>query len=649
MRRSALFFSTLVVAALGAALSAAPERPFTLDDILSFKTVRGIAVSPDARAAVVLVVAANAGERRFDTELWLVPLDDKAEPRQLTFTAGSEFAAAWSPDGGRLAFIARRGDVPQVYVLPMSGGEARPYANLRAPVSAFCWAPDGKRMAVVAPAEDNEADARRRREGDDEFVVGRQWRNSRVWLVAEGGLPAPLTDPRRHVRVARWSPDGKWIGAVTTPDPEADSAEEARAEIIDVETGKAQEVPGSGRASDIAWSPDGGLLLVVRPFDGNGISREDLFIWPLRGQRMVDLTREIDRDVERVFWRSRDRIQILYSLGTRSALSTIDTTGRILDTWEPGFALSDVAPGAGDTVLFAGGGAPDELQIRADGTTRTLTRWNADRASAVALPVFETVRWRSTSAALEGVLIRPATLEPGRRYPLIVNPHGGPRGHSSELFDPQAAYFVSQGYLVFRPNFRGSTGYGDAFARANVANWGEGPLRDVLTGVESLMLRGIVDPARLYIYGWSYGGYLTNWAVTHTDQFRAAASGAGVADLTAQYAISDARRWRFDYFVATPFTAANQPLYDRESPITYARYAKTPTLFLHGERDERCPLAQGLLMYRALKDSGTESEMVVYPREPHGFAEPAHVTDRARRIVEWFRAHEAPPRLPATR
>ncbi|HSL24056.1 MAG TPA: S9 family peptidase [Vicinamibacterales bacterium] len=630
--------------------AAAQPRPLTPEDIVSFKAVVSLAVSPDARAAVVALRSAHHDEHRFETDLWLVPLDG-VPARQLTFARGSEDAPAWSPDGSRIAFLARRGELVEVHVLPLAGGEGRPYASGRGSVASFAWAPDGKRLALVGPADDTEQDARRRHERDDAFVVGEQWRNHRVWIATEGSVPRAITDGKRHVRAVRWSPDGKQLAIVTTLTPEADSSEDSRAEIVELDTGRARQVPDSAQASNVVWSPDGGMLLIVRPFDGRGISREDAFVWPLGGDRVVNVTRQLDRDVEEVFWRDQARIEVLYSLGTVSALSTIDVrTSTIVDTWAPGIAVSELRPAGASWALVAGD-RPDELLVRAGETLKTLTRWNAELASSLELPVAETVKWRSGAGPLEGVLVRPAQLAADRRYPVIVNPHGGPRSHSMARFDPVSAYFVSQGYLVLKPNFRGSTGYGDIFARANVANWGEGPHRDLISGVESLVVRGLADPARLFIYGWSYGGYLTNWAVTHGDHFRAAASGAGVADLRMQYSISDARRWRFDYFTGTPFTGVNMPVYERESPVTYARFARTPTLFLHGENDVRCPPAQSLMMYRALQDNGVKTDLVMYPREGHGFAEPRHISDRARRVVEWFRAHDpaaAPQRRTTT-
>jgi dipeptidyl aminopeptidase/acylaminoacyl peptidase len=287
-------------------------------------------------------------------------------------------------------------------------------------------------------------------------------------------------------------------------------------------------------------------------------------------------------------------------------------------------------------VVYVSGEGPPEVAVTTPTGPRPLSRLNAD-LEAVAHPRMGVTIWRTDAGDVEGIVYRPAEDAPGPR-PLVVIPHGGPRDHTIAAYDPAAAYLAAQGYLVLRPNFRGSTGYGDSFARLNTGNWGDGPYRDVMAGVDALVGAGAADPARLFAYGWSYGGYLVNWIVTHTTRFRAAAGGAGVADLRMQYVLSDARRWRFDYFEGSPFRG-HWPLYERESPITYAAAAKTPTLLFHGAEDVRVPLAQGTMMYRALRDNGVTTELVVYPREGHAFSEPRHVMDRLRRIEEWFSRH----------
>jgi dipeptidyl aminopeptidase/acylaminoacyl peptidase len=224
----------------------------------------------------------------------------------------------------------------------------------------------------------------------------------------------------------------------------------------------------------------------------------------------------------------------------------------------------------------------------------------------------------------------------------LVRPHGGPRAQSLLEFGAQNAYFASLGYLVFEPNFRGSTGYGDAFTKANGGDWGTGPFADVMAGVDALVAAGRADPQRLYLFGWSYGGIVANWAATHSDRFKGIVSGAGVADFRMQYILSDARRWRFDYFGGSPFLPQYLPAYTSNSPVTHVGKVTTPVLFLQGEADKRCPLPQALMMHRAILDAGGQSELVIFPREGHGFREPEHLLDRSRRVAAFFAAHGGP-------
>jgi dipeptidyl aminopeptidase/acylaminoacyl peptidase len=631
-----------VIASIGLlALLAAPGTPLGLDDVVAFATIRELAVSPDGRRAVIAVRRGDLAAGRFRTELWAVDLAGPAPERQLTFGEGGASNVRWSPSGRDVAFIARRGERAQVWALAADGGEARPLTAQAEAVSAFEWAPDGQRLLLLAPAPETEAEVRRRTEKDDARADGSQWRRDRLWVApASGGPAAVLTDGARHAQAAAWSPDGRSIAVVTTATPEADSSLDARLEVVDVATREARQVPGADLAADPAWSPDGRSLAFVRPFDGREISRNDAFVWTVGADRARDVSAAIDRDVSDVRWApDGTALEVKHAIGTFTAVTRVEVaTGRALAAWAPGRSLVHAAR-AGAGWVFVPGDAPAEVWVagRAGEAPRRCTALNAGLAGR-ALPPLETLRWRSGTSDVEGVLARPEASGRGP-LPLIVIPHGGPRDHSLATFDPQAAYLTGRGYLVLRPNFRGSTGYGDAFTRGNVADWGAGPFQDVMAGVDALVARGLADPARLFIYGWSYGGYLTNWAITHTDRFRAAASGAGVADLRMQYVISDARRWRFDYFSGSPF-AGHQEVYTRESPITYVASAKVPTLFLHGEQDVRVPPAQGWMMYRGLRDAGVEAEMVVYPREGHGFEEPRHVTDRLRRIADWFARHD---------
>jgi dipeptidyl aminopeptidase/acylaminoacyl peptidase len=444
------------------------------------------------------------------------------------------------------------------------------------------------------------------------------------------------------VREAAWSPDGRRIAFVVTPTPEADSTLEARLLVADVDDGAVTAVPDASGASAPAWSRDGRRLGYVRPHDGREISRNDVFVWTAGTQRATNVSAALDRDAE-AFWWSGDGVDVLHSRGVRSAVSHVElASGAPTSVWEPATGLAQLTR-RGDGWAHVPGDAPDEVErAQRDGSgRRRLTALNAAVAERVALPRRELVRYDGPAGPVEALLTRPPGPAAGP-LPLVLRPHGGPRLHTSDVFDPQVAALASEGFLVLQPNFRGSTGYGDAFTRANVGDWGDGPFADAMAGAEHLVERGLADPRRLFLYGWSYGGILANWAATHGDRLRAAVSGAGVADFRMQYALSDARRWRFDYFGGSPFTG-HLATYERLSPVTHAGRARVPTLFLHGENDVRCPPAQSVLMYRALRDVGVETELVLYPREGHLFQEPRHVLDRLRRVVEWFRRHDPRP------
>ncbi|HKQ97850.1 MAG TPA: prolyl oligopeptidase family serine peptidase, partial [Candidatus Polarisedimenticolia bacterium] len=441
------------------------------------------------------------------------------------------------------------------------------------------------------------------------------------------------------------SPDGRRLAFVAQPTPEADASEEATIRILDLPTGGLTEVPGSRRGATPVWGRGGsdGVLFFTRPFDGAGWSRADLFSWGAGdGATPRDRSAALDRDIEQIVVAPDGAIEATWSRGANTELGRLDASG-LRTVFRPGYPISAVAS-SGDGRVFVRGDRPDEIWF-AEGrnAARPITRLNADRAAAIDLPRIEAVRWNSGPWEVEGVLTRAAAATGAGARPLLVRPHGGPRAHTLGEFSPQNAWFAALGYLVLEPNFRGSTGYGDRFAKANAGDWGRGPFADVMAGVEALIAAGDADPRRLYLFGWSYGGIMANWAATHSDRFRAIVSGAGVADLRMQYILSDARRWRFDYFGGSPFLPEHLPTYWANSPVTAVAKPATPVLFIQGEADRRCPLPQALMMHRALLDAGGTSTLVIYPREGHLFREPAHIADRADRIAEFLAAHGGAP------
>jgi dipeptidyl aminopeptidase/acylaminoacyl peptidase len=630
--------------ALFVSAAEAQQRSFALDDIAAFKSIADVALSPDGGHAVLAVRSTILPENRTQTDLWRVPTDASSAARQLTFDRAGESGLSWSPDGSRVAFLADRDGSRQVWALPVGGGEAVKLTTHGDSVSAFAWSPDGKQIAFVAPVPKTDDEKRREREKDDGYLLGEQWRNHRVWIDKR-----QLTDGRMHVRALAWAPDGRRIAISVAPTAEADASEDAKAQLLDVQSAETQDVPGGGLAASLTWSPGGQQLAFARAFDGHGISREDVHVWDVGSNEPArNLSAALDRDIEDLFWASDgSAIDVRIAHGVTHSVARVHVKGasrapEVLERFNHPIGLMRRA---GSTHVFTRTDRPAELYAWApEGKSRQLTSLNA-AASQLPLPAVEAARWKGPIGEVEGALFKPSAYDPKRPYPLIVNPHGGPRGHSTLDFDPVAAYWTSLGYLVLKPNFRGSTGYGDKFTKGNVEDWGDGPFQDVMSGVDALVSRGIADADRLFMYGWSYGGIMANWTATHTDRFKAIVSGASVADGRLQYSISDSRRWRFDYFRGSPFLDAHYPLYQRESAVTHAKNARTPTLFIVGAEDKRCPLEQSLMMYRAFKDHGVTTDLLIYPREDHGFVEPRHILDRAKRAAEWIRRFDrkAPP------
>jgi dipeptidyl aminopeptidase/acylaminoacyl peptidase len=653
--------------AAGAGMGVASARPLRLEETVEFAGIDELRLSPDGRTLAVCVSRRAPGENRFATDLFVLPADGSAPERPLTRAAGNDSQPRFSPDGRRLAFLSDRSGQDQVWVMPVDGGEAMQVTESDG-VGAFAWTADGRGIVFTASDPPDAAKKKRVERGDDARVYG-EWPGSSLWratlaervagnATAPGAAPAlqaiRLTDGSMHVTdLFALSPDGTRVAFIAQPTPEADASEEAAVRILEIATRQVTDVPGSRRASAIAWAPAtrtgaaggpaSGTILFARPFDGAGWSRADLFAWRPGESEPRNLSASIDRDIEQILTMPDGTIDVLWSRGALTEVATV-ADGRLGRPWSPLYPVASPVR-AGDGRLFVRLDRPHEVWRADRNGVRAITRFNA-ATGALDLPSLETVRWKSGILDVEGVLTVPPPAAASQRsgpYPLLVRPHGGPRANSLMEFSPHDAWLAGLGYLVFEPNFRGSTGYGDRFAKGNGGDWGAGPFADIMAGVDALVASGRADPQRLFLYGWSYGGIMANWTATHSDRFRAIVSGAGVADLRMQYILSDARRWRFDYFGGSPFEPQFLPAYWANSPVTQVGKVKTPMLFIQGEQDKRCPMPQALMMHRAILDNGGDSTLVLYPREGHGFREPEHILDRARRVAEFFAAHGGLP------
>jgi dipeptidyl aminopeptidase/acylaminoacyl peptidase len=391
-----------------------------------------------------------------------------------------------------------------------------------------------------------------------------------------------------------------------------------------------------GPFSQPSISPDG-LTVSYIGVRVDGPSAHDLYVQPLAGGAPRNLTGEkIDRPVAPYTWLRDGSILATVSSGFKSRFYRIaqDGTVQALPVWPVN--PSAFAAAASGTIAFVGQSATElqELWLWNGGGDPEKISDFQQSWSNVALLKPETIRFKSFDGTeIEASLLKPAGYREGTRVPLIVLVHGGPTGRWSDAFEIWGQLLAARGFATVSPNIRGSSGYGHRFIESNRADWGGGDFKDIMAGVDFLIQRGIADPDRLGIGGWSYGGYMTAWAITQTDRFKAAIAGAGLSDLASEFG-TEAGHAYDEWFFGTPYEKLDG--FIKSSPITFIKNARTPTLILQGEADTTDPIGQSQQLYTGLKHYGVQSEFVVYPREGHGIREEKHLLDMYRRIIAWY-------------
>ena len=627
-------FAAAIVAA--AAALAAQTAPLTPEQTLDRRTIgergEGLAFAPDGARLLFTVAEPVKGAARARA-IWLLDVASGAL-RQLTFSGKNDASPRWAPDGESIAFLSDRDGPAQLYRLPMRGGEAEKLTDGHEAIRAFRWAPDGRRIAFLMPEPKPEARQQRERDKDDARVEDRDERHARVWMLDPATRHvAQVTTVNWRIEQIEWTPDGRRLIAIANPRPESDQWNE-RLYAIDPADGRFTPIGEPHRPmSGIAVSPDGGAIAYVGA-RVDGPSPHDLYLQPMDGGAARNITSAaIDRPVGQIHWIDNDSIVVNIARGFGTEIAVVSRGGAVkpvdrLETNPSVFARS-----TNGTLAYAGETATraPELWIRTpDGNTRAVTRFNSQWAS---IPVTrpEIVKYQSADGVeIEGALLRPA--RDGRR-PFVVLVHGGPTGRWADAFEPWGQLLAARGYAVLYPNVRGSTGYGHRFVEMNRGDWGGGDFKDVMAGVDWAIARGVADPARLGIGGWSYGGYMAAWAVTQTARFKAAVSGAPVIDMASEFGTENESGYD-EWFYGTPYERLEG--FVRSSPITHVKNARTPTLLLQGADDETDPIGQSQQFYRGLKRYGVETDFVVYPREPHGFREEKHLIDRLNRILAWY-------------
>lgn len=608
MRRIAIPFLLLLLTI--APVAVAEDLP---DKLMAVRQFHGTAISPDG-ARIAWSVREGG--------LWV-------DGKQVATDEVRNFA--FSPDSKRVAWFEKR--------KLMIDGKA--IATVDGSPDAIRWSPDGKRIAFLLFESSREAGAlvaTARKIGVIEDVVEEQ---RVVILDVANGAMKKVTPSGMYIYEYDWSPDGTRLVTTSSPGSGTNNWWIAQLYVADIAKGTMQPIyKPSLQIALPHWSPDGKHIAyiegIMSDFGSNG---GDLFVIDVGGGAPRNLTKDARLSVASLAWSGSDAITVGANVEGDTAVLRIGDDGKQETLWRGGEAISsELGTGAsiaknGETaVVRSSFTRPPEVWRGPLGKWKQVTHLNDGvKVGGDA----KSITWKSDELEVQGWLQLPADYSPSKRYPLVVWVHGGPAGVSQNKWPRDEMTLLAQrGYFVFYPNPRGSFGFGEKFAQGNVKNFGYGDLRDIDRGVDAVLQQYPIDPKRVGLAGWSYGGFMAMWVVTQTDRYRAVVAGAGIVNWQSYYGQNDIDQWMLPYFGASVYD--DPAVYAKSSPITFIKKAKTPTLVLGGERDAEVPIPQSFEFWHALKAQGVETQLVVFADEGHRISKREHKRELARRIIDWF-------------
>lgn len=629
-------------------------RLFRPKDIFLPRDPQQLTCTDDGRHVAFVVSEALLKKSKSVSRLWLLDEDAVEGARQVTFDDENRTEPKFSPDGEQLAYMTRHKKRTQLVVLRSPYSEPKILTGFQHGVSSFRWNPSGKSLLVLAPTDDPQKKRDAEKAGDDSREVDVAERCSTMWLLrAEGGKPKHIGPSSGHVIVADWSPDGKSIAYIIGKHVTlAPLHRKQMLNMLDVRTGRSRLLrrllgPAASDMTTFGFSPDGSRIIFACGPSKERRSPLCLYTMSVKGGRAVRIDRVTDRTSLSPVW--LDNSTILYiqqhQMSTKLRSAPINgKAGTTIVDW-PGSVLTFCLARKARKIFFCYSETVRPHQIysldldSADGGKPELLSDLNRPLKQVKLSEGELIKWKAPDGlTIEGWFYRPTT-QARAPYATIMMPHGGPQSQIGNDFGRSAAVqpYCAAGYAVFMPNFRGSTGYGEAFTRKILNNWGPGPASDIFAGLKMLVRRKLSDPKRLLIRGGSYGGYMTAWLIGHSDMFRAAVAHAPVVNNISMWGTTDIPGFMDWHLSGTPLERYKK--YWQLSPIAHLKGCKTPTLVVSGEEDRRVPPNQAYELYRTLWGVGVATGLVLYPREGHGIEEPKHRLDMLNRTLAWFHKH----------
>jgi dipeptidyl aminopeptidase/acylaminoacyl peptidase/Flp pilus assembly protein TadD len=665
---------TAVAAAhLPAHAAGGEPRPLLVDDLFALREVSDPRLSPDGAWVAFVVTRLDAEEDETDADVYMAPLAG-GESVRLTSGKRSETAPRFSPDGRFLAFLAGRDEKPaQVFLLDRRGGEAIKLTDAMGGVSDLAWSPDGRRLALIVSDPDTErtGEQAKAEQGAKEKKKPLPIVLRRLQFVRDG--EGYLRERRKHIHVfdvetkasvqvtsgpfddsePAWSPDGRLIAFTSNRTwPDADVDENTDVFVVAPQEGaiprRLTTSPGSDSAP--AFSPDGRSVAHVAGGNPKDIyyDTSHVAVVPLSGGTARPLTKSLDRNVLTPRFAPDGRaILFLVEDGGNKHLCRVPAGGGAVErvvAGERDVMAFDVAARGGVAVLESTPHQPAEVSAVTSGGLKRVSHVNDVVLAGLRLGPVERFKAKSPDGTMiDGFLTRPPDAQPGRKLPAILRIHGGPVDQFSTEFNFQWQALAAQGYAVVAANPRGSSGYGRDFSYAIWADWGRKDLDDVIAAVDHVVAMGVADPERLGVGGWSYGGMLTNYAITRSSRFKAAITGASEANYLADYG-TDHYQYIWEAELGLPWR--NRDLWIRLSPWFDVEKVTAPTLILCGDEDRNVPLLNSEQLYQALRRLGKEVELVVYPGEDHSIDRPSFQKDRLERYIAWYDQHLKPEGRP---
>ena len=657
-RLATILLLTTPLPAVCAGVSAAPATTRVAQAIAATYAARNfeqVALSPDGRSvAWVETLVGSDGVPDGHTQIYVADAKDGGQVHRITASGrrAAEGSVTWAPDSSRVAFTsdAAKPGQPQLYTARPDGGQVRRITNIDGALANPSWSPDGTRFAVLYTEHANHDLGPLAASAHETGEIKDAWFEQRLALVdLDSGRLQPVSAEDLYVYEYAWAPDASHFAVIAARGNGDNNWWSAALYRQDV-TGAPLKLlykPTLQIAKPV-YAPDGQHIAFIEGLmSDEGSVGGDVYTVAAGGGNVENLTPNQRTSATSLAWPKSGALIVMALTAGDAQISRIDVaTKQSVSLWrgpetvttgDGNIDLSLAADGRTSAVVRSSYASPPEVWAGVVGEWRSVTHRNA--AVHPAWGKTASLHWKSDGYDVQGWLTYPAEFDPTRRYPLVVIVHGGPGAAAQSEWPGQgnvAMTLAGAGYFVLQANPRGSFGQGEAFARANVRDFGYGDLRDILAGVDEATRSAPVDPGRVGIGGWSYGGYLTMWAVTQTNRFKAAVAGAGIANWQSYYGQNKIDQWMVPFFGASVY---DEPaIYAKSSPIQYIKNARTPTLILVGDSDAECPAPQSYEFWHALKSLGVDTTLVIYEHEGHRFRDPAHQKDRARRTVEWFDA-----------